>query len=129
MLAVSLSTRMRASLDDKDRRSGGPPRFEIAMGLNGVVEFVGLVDLDPDASGRDVVEQLAGEFGPLGGVGDIVRKGRPGDVERALDGKLKGVDGRNWSGRSADAHQHAATLQAAERLNRGVPADAVVDDR
>ena len=98
------------------------------MRLNRVLEAVALVDLDLDPAGGDVAEQLAGQLGALGGVGDVVGQRRPRDVERSLDRELERVDRRDRAGGGADADQQAAAPQRVERLDGGVLADAVEDD-
>ena len=92
-------------------------------------QLVALVDLDLDAAGRDVAEQLAGQLALLRGIGDVVGKRRPRDEQRALDRELHRVDRRDRSRSGADAHEQAAPLQRIERAGEGVLADAVVDDR
>jgi hypothetical protein len=62
MAQVSCSIAWRPSSDDEDRRAGGLARFQVAVGLNGILQRVVLVDLDADAAAADVVEQLAGQF-------------------------------------------------------------------
>jgi hypothetical protein len=55
MAQVSCSTCMqRPSSDDEDRRAGGLARFQVAVGLNGILQGVVLVDLDADAAAADV---------------------------------------------------------------------------
>ena len=90
--------------------------------------LVALVDLDPDAPGGDVAEQLAGELALLRGIGDVVGERRPRHEHRALDRELRRVDRRDRARRRAHAHQQSAPLQRVERAGERVLADAVVDD-
>ena len=86
-------------LEVEDRGADAAAGLEVAVRLDGVVEGVALVDLDRDPAGADVVEELAGQLGPLGRVGDVVGQGRAGDEQRALDRQLHGVDRRDRAGR------------------------------
>src|SRR5688572_4816060 len=67
------STRISDFMSDHENgRAGGPARLEVAMGLHRVLQGVALVDFDADASGGDVVEQLGGQRGLLGRIGDVI---------------------------------------------------------
>ena len=55
--------------------------FEIAMRLRRVLQLVALVDLDPDAAGGDVLEQLARERRLFRRIGDVVGERRARDVD------------------------------------------------
>ena len=96
------------------------------MRLNGVGEFVALVDVDPDATGCDVVEQGFGKLGPLGRIGNIVGERRAREIDRALDGKLQRIDRRKWPRRRAAPDQHPPSLQGFQRPLVCVLADCVV---
>ena len=120
---------VQAGLEDEDGGADAAAGLEVAVGLDGVVEGVALVDLDLDAAGADVVEELAGERGPLRRVGDVVGQRRAGDEQRALDGQLHRVDRRDRAGRRAEADEQAAPAERVQRAGDGGPADAVVDHR
>ena len=99
------------------------------MGLDGVVEGVALVDLDLDAAGADVVEQLAREGRTLVLVRDEVRQRGARHVERALHRELHGVDRGDLAGGRAEADEQATARERVDRALVGRAADAVVDDR
>src|SRR4051812_17925431 len=82
-------------LDGEDRRADAAAGLEVAVRLNGVLQGVALVDLDVDAAGADVVEELPGQRRALRWVGDVVGQSRAGDEQRALDGELHRVDRRD----------------------------------
>src|SRR3954469_16678192 len=54
-----------AGLEGEDARADGAARLDVAVGGDGVLEGVALVDLDRDAAGADVVEELAGQRSSL----------------------------------------------------------------
>src|SRR4051794_23683071 len=97
-----------AGLEGEDRRADAAARLEVAVGGDGVLEGVALVDLDRDAAGADVVEELPRQGRALRGVGDVVGERRACDEQRALDGELHGVDRRDRAGGRAEADQQAA---------------------
>ena len=78
------------------------------MRLDGVVEGVALVDLDRDAAGADVVEELTGQRRALGRIGDVVGQRRARDEQRALHRELHRVDRRDRAGGGAEADEQAA---------------------
>ncbi|CAD5377767.1 hypothetical protein OF001_U230019 [Pseudomonas sp. OF001] len=126
MAQVSCSTCMAvASSDDEDRRAGGLARLQVAVGLHSVLQGVVLVDLDLDATAADVIEQLAGQVGLLGRIGDVVGQRRTGHVQRALHRQQHWIERRDRPGGGADADQQAAALERVQRGHEGVLADAV----
>src|SRR4051794_31365612 len=112
----------RGGLEDEDRRADAAAGFQVAVGLDGVVQGVALVDRDGDAAGGDVAEQLSGEHVALGRVGDVVGQGRPGHEQRALDGQLHRVDRRDRARRRPEADQQAAAGQRGQGRRGGGPA-------
>jgi len=77
MLQVSCSTRMMSpSSDHEDRRTGGLARLEVAMRLHRVLKGVVLVDLDTDAPGGDVAEDLVRQRGFSAGRDIVASAGR-----------------------------------------------------
>src|SRR3954463_6687858 len=100
-----------AGLDGEDRRTDAAAGLEVAVRLGGVLQGVALVDLDGDAAGADVVEELPGQRRALRRVRDVVGQGRAGDEQRALDGELHRVDRRGRARRRAEADEQAALGQ------------------
>src|SRR5690348_1211209 len=115
-----------AGFEGEDRRPDAAAGLEVAVRENGVLEAVPLVDLDRDAAGADVAEELAGQGRALRRVGDVVRQRRAGDEQRALDGQLHGVDRRDRAGGRAEADQQPALREGVQRRRDGGLADAVV---
>ena len=75
------------------------------MGLVGVFERVGLVDLDLHRATQHDIEQVAGHFfvpGPVRGVGE---QGRSGDIDRALGAEDRRVDRLDGVGGVAEGRQ------------------------
>ena len=56
-----------SGLEDEDGGADAAAGLQVAVRLDGVVEGVALVDLDGDAAGADVVEELAGQGRALRG--------------------------------------------------------------
>src|SRR3954451_24523920 len=128
VVTVSPSSRVgwgseRGGLEDEDRRADAAAGFQVAVGLDGVVQGVALVDRDGDAAGGDVAEQLSGEHVALGRVGDVVGQGRAGHEQRALDRQLHRVDRWDRARGRAEADQQPAPAQRVQRRRDGGPAD------
>jgi len=51
--------------DDEDRRPGRLARLQVSMGLRRLGQPIAVADLDADAPGGHVIEDLAGPFGLL----------------------------------------------------------------
>src|SRR3954454_1196064 len=115
--------------DGEDRGADAAAGLQVAVRGDGVLEGVALVDLDRDAAGADVVEELAGQGRALRRVGDVVGQRGAGDEQRALDGELHRVDRRDGARRRAEADQEAAPTQRVQRRGECRRPDAVEDDR
>src|SRR3954452_1030449 len=118
-----------SGLEGEDGGADAAARLEVAVRLDGVVEGVALVDLDGDAAGDHVVEELSGQGRALRGVGDVVGQRGAGDEQRALDGQLHRLDRRDRAGGGPEADEQAAPAQGVQGRRDGRPADAVVGDR
>src|SRR4051794_10625054 len=109
-------------LEDEDRGADAAAGLQVAVGLDGVVQGVALVDRDLDAAGGEMAEQLSGEQAALGRVRDVVGQGRPGHEQRALDGQLHRVDRRDRARRRPPADPQAAAGGRGERPGARGPA-------
>src|SRR5215204_408097 len=114
-----------SGLEDEDGGADAAPGLEVAVSRDGVLEGVALIDLDGDAAGAHVVEELPGQGRALRGVGDVVGQRGAGDEERALDGQLHGVDRRDRAGRRPEADEQAAPTERVQRRGERRRADAV----
>src|SRR6187200_1065747 len=118
-----------SGFEEEDGGADAAAGLEVAVRLDGVVEGVALVDLDVDAAGAHVVEELPRQRRALRGVGDVVGERGAGDEERALDGQLHGVDRWDGARRRPEADEQAAPAQGIQGRRDGRPADAVVGHR
>ncbi len=116
-------------LDGEDRRSARLACFERAVRLCGVAEREALIDVDPDFPAFDHPEQPGGSRFELGAPGDVAEQRRPGEEQGSLLREQERRDRFDRTRRIAEAHHQSARGEAIERLQEGVAADGIIDDR
>lgn len=85
------------------------------MGLAGVLESIGLVDLDLDRPAFHDIEKLSSRLFQIGPPGNIIEQCRARREERALLRQNTQIERRNDTGRLAETGKHAKRFQYVER--------------
>src|SRR6266700_6802608 len=113
----------------KNRRAGGFPALEIAVGLHRILQRVLLVDRDLHRTACHDREQIVGGGKEILALGRMGNEGGPGDVERALLRENAEIERLDRPRRIAEAHEQAERTQAIERARERRFADSVIDHR
>jgi len=79
----------------EDGRSHNLAGFQIAVSLNGVFQRIALADIHLDTAFGHMGEQFVGQLCTLRGVGDVMRRCRTRQEERALACQSLWVEWRN----------------------------------
>jgi hypothetical protein len=112
---------------NEEELAGGEAGFEVAVGVRGIGERVGVLETELERAVGDGVEDGVGaEFEFFAG-GDVVVELGAGDEERAEAGELDEVEGRDCTAGGAEEDEGSARAKDFEGLVEGGFADGVVD--